>query len=63
MKHVLVILEDGRWHAFGEIADQAGISEETVSRIAKFLSEYDLADIDDDGKKVKLDPAFLELPT
>jgi len=59
----LVVLEDGRWHPLAEIANQTGISEEIVSRIARFLSKYGLAEINDDGKKVKLDPRFLELPT
>jgi len=60
---VLVTLEDGEWHPLAEIANQTGTSEEIVSRIARFLSKYGFADIDDDGKKVKLDPRFLELPT
>jgi len=62
LEDVLVVLEDGGWHPFAEIANQTGISEEIVSRIARFLNKYGLAEINDDGKKMKLDPRFLELP-
>jgi len=63
LSSVLEILEDGEWHNYREIANQAGISEETVLRVANFLNEFNLANIDNRERKVKLSPAFLELPT
>ena len=59
---VLGILEDGGWHPFLQIANHSGISEEIVLDVARFLSKYDFAEVDDEGKKVKLDPKFLKLP-
>ena len=62
LDNVLWILEDGGWHPFLEIANRSRISEEIVLAVARFLSKYDLAEVDYEGKKVKLDPKFRKLP-
>ncbi len=63
LSNILGILEDGEWHNYKEIADHAGISEETVLRVVNFLNEFNFANIDDMGRRVKLSSAFLDLPT
>jgi len=59
---ILKVLEDGRWHDLTEIAGKVSISEDKVSCVAEFLSEFGFANINDEGKRVKLDSDFLNLP-
>jgi DNA-binding IclR family transcriptional regulator len=63
LSNVLEILEDGEWHNYQDIANQAKISEEKVLRVVDFLNEFSLANVDNKERRVKLSPAFLELPT
>ena len=60
---ILEILEDGEWHRYAEIATKTGISEEEVLRVVDFLTDFSLAHNDHRGRRVKLSPGFLELPT
>ena len=55
---ILEILSDGKWHGIDELQGRMGLNERKVQEIAKFLSEYDFAEIDDANRKVKINRNF-----
>ncbi len=58
---VIRLLEDGTWHSFFEIKEKSNLTENHFGKVVQFLKEFDLADIDDDQKRAKISPFFLEL--
>ena len=56
------LLEDGAWHSFSEIKAKTNLPEDQFKEVARFLKDFDLADIDDERERVKIMPSFLELP-
>jgi hypothetical protein len=61
IKEVIRLLEDGMWHSFSEIKEKSNLTENHFGKVVQFLKEFDLADIDDEQKKAKISPFFLEL--
>jgi len=51
---VLKLLEDGEWHNIREIADNSRLHCLKAEMIMNFLSEYDLVELDEKRRKVKL---------
>jgi len=62
IEEVVRLLEDGTWHSFSEIKAKINLSEDRFREAAKFLKDFDLADIDDKQERLKIAPSFLELP-
>jgi hypothetical protein len=62
IEEVVRLLEDGTWHSFSEIKAKTNLPEDQFTEVAKFLKDFDLADIDDERERVKIMPSFLELP-
>jgi hypothetical protein len=56
------LLEDGTWHSFSEIKAKTNLPEDQFREVARFLRNFDLADIDDKQERVRIAPSFLELP-
>jgi len=48
---LFIILEDGRWHSIGELAQEIGVEIGKVQKVCDLLSEF--AVIESDGQKVK----------
>jgi hypothetical protein len=55
---ILEILSDGKWHVIEELQQQLEIDEYEVQEIAKFLSRYDFAMVDDANTKVRINRGF-----
>jgi hypothetical protein len=62
IEEVVRLLEDGAWHSFFEIKTKTNLTEDWFRDVAKFLKDFNLADIDDKQERVKIAPSFLELP-
>jgi len=56
------LLEDGAWHSFSEIMAKTNLREDQFGEVARFLKDFDLADIDNERERIKIIPSFLELP-
>lgn len=57
----LEILADGKWHTQKEIQQKTKLNKEQVNKIISFLKEYNLAAIDPETEKIKLDESFQKL--
>jgi len=62
IEEVIRLLEDGTWHSFSEIKDKSNLPDDRFLKVVQFLKEFDLADIDDEQERVKINKSFLELP-
>jgi len=54
---ILKLLENGKWHDLKEIKKKTQIHDFDITSIAKFLAQYKFIKLDEEGKKVKLDPS------
>ena len=58
---VIDILEDGRWYSFSGITNiflNVGVYEGNIGRIISFLNEYGFVNLDNGGKRVKINTSF-----
>jgi hypothetical protein len=62
IEEVVSLLEDGKWHSFYEIKDKSSLPEDLFRKVVQFLKDFDLADIDDEKERVKINTAFMDLP-
>ena len=60
---ILNFLEDGSWHTPEEIKTDLGVSEGYLGKVIRFLVEYGFIDIAEDGRNVRLNSSFLQLPS
>jgi len=56
---VLWSLEDGKWHNLKEIIEKCSLPRSKVKMAVSFLWEYDLIQVDENGRKAKLRPSML----
>jgi hypothetical protein len=62
---VIVVLGDGKWHKIRQIAKDLDVREERVLEVLRFCEEFRFVDLDENGRKAKLDDRlsiFLEEP-
>ena len=62
IEEVVSFLEDGSWHALTEMKENLGLSEAKLLKVIRFLERFGFLDVDEEEKKVKLTPSFLQLP-
>ncbi|MEM4704207.1 MAG: hypothetical protein QXJ02_03980 [Candidatus Bathyarchaeia archaeon] len=55
IEKMLETLSDGRWHTFNEIQEKTKMKDVQLQQIAKFLKEYGLILVDENGKRLKLE--------
>lgn len=58
---VLEVLSDGEWHGTEELQERVELDENQAQEVAAFLFEYDLARMDIENKKVRLNKCFQKL--
>jgi DNA-binding IclR family transcriptional regulator len=58
---VLELLSDGKWHRVEELQRRLGLDESEVHEIAEFLKEYELAKVDEENGKMKINRDFRKL--
>lgn len=61
MSGMLDLLRDGEWHELAELAEELGIPIEYVREVAEFLVKHEHANFDEEKRRIKLKPDFLEL--
>ena len=57
---ILWLLEDGEWHNLEEIAEKFEIPKKKAEMVLSFLVEYDFIQINDWGKRVKINPSIFK---
>ena len=57
---ILWLLKDGEWHDLKEIAEKAALPKVKAEMIVSFLGEYDFVQLNENTKKVRLQPPLLE---
>jgi len=58
---VLEVLSDGEWHGTEELQQRVELDEDQAQEVAAFLFEYDLARMDIENKKVRINKCFQKL--
>ncbi len=57
---ILWLLKDGEWHDLKEIAEKAALSKVKAETVVSFLEEYDFVQLNENTKKVRLQPPLLK---
>ena len=57
---ILELLSDGDWHPIGELGQMAQLDEIQTREVTSFLLEYNLAELNVEGGKLKLTMCFKE---
>ncbi|MQY62337.1 hypothetical protein GH146_03505 [archaeon] len=57
---ILWLLKDGEWHDLKEIAEKAALPKVKAETVVSFLGEYDFVQLNENTKKVRLQPPLLE---
>jgi hypothetical protein len=57
---VLKVLKDGEWHGIEELQHLVELNEYQMQEVGAFLYEYDLATMDTQNKKLKINRCFQE---
>ena len=57
---ILWLLKDGEWHDLKEIAEKAALPKVKAETVVSFLEEYDFVQLNENTKKVRLQPPLLE---
>jgi hypothetical protein len=55
---ILKALSDGKWHKTYELQQLAELDDQQIQEMAAFLFEYDLAKVDLENKKVRINQYF-----
>ncbi len=63
MSRLLEILEDGNWHETGQLCLQMNLSDAEMQKITDFLGKYDFAELDEAGKRVRINKGFKKILT
>jgi DNA-binding IclR family transcriptional regulator len=56
----LEVLRDGEWHGMEELQQLLELNQSQAREIVSFLQEYNLAAIDDQNKRVRIQKYFQE---
>ena len=57
---IMWLLKDGEWHDLKEIAEKAALPKVKAETIVTFLEEYDFVQLNENTKKVRLQPPLLK---
>ncbi len=57
---MLEVLRDGEWHVMEELQQLLELNQSQALEIVSFLHEYNLAAIDDQNKRVRIQKYFQE---
>jgi hypothetical protein len=60
---ILKALSDGEWHKTYELQQLAELDDQQIQEMAAFLFEYDLAKVDLENKKVRINQYFRDFLT
>ncbi|MEM4576262.1 MAG: hypothetical protein QW701_02225 [Candidatus Nezhaarchaeales archaeon] len=62
IRRFLRALEDGEFHNLEDLSRKLNMPLELLVAFSNFLKKWDFADFDEEGRRVRLKPDFLELP-
>jgi len=57
---VLWLLKDGEWHDIKEITEKVALPKVKAEMVVSFLGEYDFIQLNENTKRVKIQPSILE---
>ena len=57
---VLWLLKDGEWHDVKEITEKVALPKVKAEMVVSFLGEYDFIQLNENTKRVKIQPSMLE---
>jgi len=57
---ILWLLKDGEWHDLKEITKKVALPKSKAEIAVNFLGEYDFIQLNENVKRVKLQPSMLE---
>jgi hypothetical protein len=60
---ILKALSDGQWHKTDELRQLTELDDQQIQEMAAFLFEYDLAKVDLENKKVRINQYFQDFLT
>jgi hypothetical protein len=63
LSRILEILGDGKWHETEQLKQFMGLGDCEISEITDFLGKYNLAQVDDDKKRVRIAKDFKKILT
>ena len=58
---ILEMLGDGKWHRIEQLQQLVGLKDFEVEEIAKFLSDYDFVEVDEDNSRVRVSRDFRKI--
>jgi len=59
---ILRLLSDGEFHSIDELSRRLNVPFEFVMEVSRFLEKWSFAELNEEGRRVKLKPDFLRLP-
>jgi hypothetical protein len=57
----LDILRDGKWHEAEQLQNSMDLTDCELDEIMDFLGKYDFAEVDDGGKRVRVNKDFKKI--
>jgi len=57
---ILCLLKDGEWHDLKEVTKKVAIPKFKVELAVNFLDEYDFIQLNENLRKIKIQPAILK---
>lgn len=62
IKRFLKVLENGEFHSLDDLSRRLDIPIELLILFSSFLNKWNFADFDEEERKIRLKPDFLQLP-
>jgi len=53
---LVLLLLDGEWHTYEKVAEKTGMTEVQPGSLLRLLSEFGMADVDEEGGRCRLEP-------
>ena len=57
---IVWLLKDGKWHDLKEVTQKAAVTQDKAEMIISFLGEYNFIQLNENVKRIKLQPSILE---
>jgi DNA-binding IclR family transcriptional regulator len=57
---ILWLLKDGEWHNVKEITEKVALPKFKAEMVVSFLGEYDFIQLNENTKRIKIQPSMLE---
>jgi hypothetical protein len=61
LSKLLEIIRDGKWHEAEELQRSMDLTDCEVQEITEFLGMYDFAEVDEDGKRLRVNKDFKKI--